>query len=163
MKTILVLFAILVATQATVLPAKDVSLRNSVEDETRVSVSCLVDLGKSIKEHGLNEFGPTYELGKDLLTTSVDLIKNVVKCRRMWHEDMSKWEEIQWKACGASVGAKALYQVARLKPKVEKAVQEDFWVQSLLQLKTCLTSHIEKAKQMNYKELMQIIDDELLE
>lgn len=123
----------------------------------------LQNLAKSIKEHGLNDFGPTLEFGKDLYSTAVDLIKHVIKCRRLWYEDPTVWQEIAWQACRASIGAKALYEVVRLKPKIETAVQEDFWVRSVLQLRQCLTREVEAVKEMNYEEVFEMLDNEIFD
>lgn len=85
----------------------------------------------------------------------------MIKCRRLWYEDPTKWQEIAWQACRASIGAKALYEVVRLKPKLEKAVQEDFWVQSALQLRQCLKREVEELKMMNYEETFEKFDTEI--
>lgn len=97
-----------------------------------------------------------------MYSTSVDLIKHVIRCRRLWYENPTIWQEIAWQACRASIGAKALYEVVRLKPKIETAVQEDFWVRSLLQLRQCLKREVEEVKRMNYEEAFEKLDVELL-
>lgn len=75
---------------------------------------------------------------------------------------MNVWQEIAWQACRASFGAKVVYETVRLKPKIENAVQEDFWVISLLQIRQCTKREVEEVKKIDYEELFEKFDNEIL-
>lgn len=70
-------------------------------------------------------------------------------------ENPNYWQQIAYKACRATLGAKALYESVRLKSKVTSTIENDFWINGVIGLYKCMKPSMEEVQDMQFKDIIK--------